>query len=238
MTANRIGKWLAAFAILAICIVIGAVSIAAQPSPPTPVPVSQAAATPQASQAPQATPTLSAEQQQTLLKEAIQVTGNEYPKVVAYVDGNPISGKNLAQQIYVIQHSPQDVAFRADAVNVALNWLIQNQVLLEHASDYGINISNDDVQSYIQQVKAQAAQNQGSQELTQELAKQLGVDPADYYDQPEVIQQYKDGLTLTAVQRYVLSNIPADKRTGDWQSQTIAAFVDSLNPKVQILIAH
>ena len=235
MRANRIGKWLTAFGILAICIVVGAVSIAAQPSSPTPTPVSQSAAAPQASPAATA---LSGADQQALLKEAVQVTGDEYPKVVAYVDGNPISGKNLAQQIYVIQHNPQDVAFRADAVNVALNWLIQNQVLLEHAGDYGISVSDDDARGYIEQVKAQTAQDPNSQELTKELAKQLGVDPADYFEQPEVIKQYRDGLTLAAVQRYVLATIPADKRSGDWQSQALADFVDSLNPKVQILIAH
>ncbi len=235
MRANRIGKWLTAFGILAICIVVGAVSIAAQPSSPTPTPVSQSAAAPQASPAATA---LSGADQQALLKEAVQVTGDEYPKAVAYVDGNPISGKNLAQQIYVIQHNPQDVAFRADAVNVALNWLIQNQVLLEHAGDYGISVSDDDARGYIEQVKAQTAQDPNSQELTKELAKQLGVDPADYFEQPEVIKQYRDGLTLAAVQRYVLATIPADKRSGDWQSQALADFVDSLNPKVQILIAH
>ncbi|MGA7672565.1 MAG: SurA N-terminal domain-containing protein [Nitrolancea sp.] len=235
MRANRIGKWLTAFGILAICIVVGAVSIAAQPSSPTPTPVSQSVATPQASPAATA---LSGADQQALLKEAVQVTGDKYPKVVAYVDGNPISGKNLAQQIYVIQHNPQDVAFRADAVNVALNWLIQNQVLLEHAGDYGISVSDDDARGYIEQVKAQTAQDPNSQELTKELAKQLGVDPADYFEQPEVIKQYRDGLTLAAVQRYVLATIPADKRSGDWQSQALADFVDSLNPKVQILIAH
>ncbi len=238
MRVNRIGKWLAAFAILAICIVVGAVSTAAQPSTPAPAPVVQTSATPPASQASPTAAAFSAADQQALWKEAIQVTGDQYPEVVAYVDGHPISGKDLAQQVYVIEHNPQDVALRSDAVNIALNRLIQNQVLLEHASDYGINISDDYVRSYVQQVKAHSAQDPSNRDLTNELAKQLGVDPADYYDQPQVIQQYKDGLTLNAVESYVLSNVPANKRTGDWQSQTIAAVVDSLNPQVKIQIAH
>lgn len=238
MRVNRFGKWIAAFAMLAICIVVGAVSTAAQPSSHVPTLVSQTAATPQASPTAQTSPALSAADQQALLSEAIQVNGDQYPEVVATVDGHPISGKNLAQQVYVIQHNPQDAEFRKDAVNVALNWLIQNQVLLDHANDVGVNVSDNDVKGYIQQVKAQAEQDPGSQELTKELAKQLGVDPADYFDQPSVIQQYKDGLTLAAVQRIVLSKTPAAQRTGNWQAQALADYVNSLHPDVKILIAH
>lgn len=209
-------------ALLSLGLIFGAVVVAAQPAPSTAV---RGASSTQVSPSATSVP---------------QVAGNPYPEIVAYVDGHPISRAALVQQIFIIQGqpAPADLAAAGDVVHVAVQRLIQDRILIDHAKDYGISVSDDDARALAKQQKAQFLQTDEGKRAIAPLAKQLGVSVEDYFDQPQVIQAYRESLVLGQMQKYVWNQVPANQRdsANEWQQAAITKFVAKIKANVRIMI--
>jgi len=166
-----------------------------------------------------------------------QVNGSEFPNVVAYVDGNPITGQQLTREIYILQHTAGVVVGQSSVTQVALQQIIEDMILIDHASDYGIAISMDQARAYAQQQRTFALNNPATRQSISLLAQQLGVSVEAYFSQPQVIDGYRKLMTLKAMQGAILSTLPADQRANSANEQAaLAAFAAGIHARVEVLI--
>lgn len=161
-----------------------------------------------------------------------------YPPVVAYVDGHAIAGKTLAFRVYALEQSQAPNVDKSHPVRDALHGAIQDQILIDHAPDYGITVSYDEARAEAQRQKALALSSpQGLAALTP-LAKQLGVSADDYFDLPSVIQSYREAMTLSKMRQYILQRAPItpQRNSPSGEQAALDAFVDGIHANVRIVI--
>ncbi len=238
MSGTRANRWLYVVGILGLCLVIGAISIAAQPKAAS---RTVAQTTPTVAASPQSTSATNDPNAARLaaVQKYLAITGDNFPKVVAYVDGNAITGKELAQTIFTLQQGPIQVSGQA-LTDAALQSLIQQRILIDHASDYGINVTTADATSFAQQQKSIAAQDPNAAQLVALNAAALGLSPSSYFESPQVIEIYRQELTLSEMQQYIFSKVPAEQQSSsvNWRQAALTKFVSGINAKVTILIAQ
>lgn len=161
-----------------------------------------------------------------------------YPTVVAYVDGQPIWGKLLAIRVAALQQSVDPTVDKSHPERDALHDIIRDQILTEHAQDYGVSVSYEEARAEAQREKALVLGNPDARAETALLAKQLGVSVDDYFDQPTVIAAYRESITLGEMQNYILNHAPVAARDSEATEQAaLDAFADGIHAKVQVLIS-
>ncbi|HEX3723027.1 MAG TPA: hypothetical protein VHV31_09565 [Nitrolancea sp.] len=160
-----------------------------------------------------------------------------YPTVVAYVDGHPIWGKLLAIRVAALEQSVDPTVDKSHPERDALHDIIRDQILTEHAQDYGISVSYDEARAEAQREKALVLSNPGARTNTALLAKQLGVSVGDYFDQPTVIAAYRDAMTLSEMQNDILNKTPTARSDDAATEAALDTFADGIHAKVQILIS-
>ncbi len=172
------------------------------------------------------------------LQELYQVDASAYPDVVARVNGQPISGKALAQRVYIVQNSRTPGLDKTDPVRTALNQLIGEAVLTQVAPAHGVSVSEDEARAFAQSQRRMAEQAQDhDKEALAALAASLGVSPEEYFTDPRVIETYRQGMILGRMRGQVLETLPAERR-GDPAAQqaAIADFVARSGARVEVLI--
>jgi hypothetical protein len=161
-----------------------------------------------------------------------------YPPVVAYVDGNAISGKTLAFRVYALEQSQAPNVDKSHPVRDALHGAIQDQILIDHASDYGVTVSYDDARAFAQQEKALLLGNEAARADITTQAKQMGASVDDYFDLPSVIQGYRLGMILGEMRQYILQRAPItpDRNSPSGEQAALDAFTDGIHANVRIVI--
>jgi hypothetical protein len=160
-----------------------------------------------------------------------------YPAVVAYVDGHAISGQILAFRVYALGQNP--TLDQSHPVRDALHGAIQDQILIDHASDYGVTVSYNEARAFAQQEKKQilSAPVPAAQADIADRARQMGLSVDDYFNSPSVIQGYREGMILGEMRNYILTRAPVKRpRTAAGEQGALDAFTDSIHAKVRILI--
>jgi hypothetical protein len=161
-----------------------------------------------------------------------------YPPVVAYVDGNAIAGKTLAFRVYALEQSQAPNVDKSHPVRDALHGAIQDQILIDHASDYGVTVSYDDARAFAQQEKALLLGNEAARADITTQAKQMGASVDDYFDLPSVIQGYRLGMILGEMRQYILQRAPItpDRNSPSGEQAALDAFTDGIHANVRIVI--
>ncbi len=171
----------------------------------------------------------------------LNLDGHQYPAVVAYVDGTPISGADLAQRVFIVQHNPHVVGdpSQFNAEQIALEQLIVESVLLKSANGVGVTVSEQEAADY-----ALARQNailNGDDPIARDryaaTAAQMGVQPQDLASDPRTIESYRQGMLLGRMYDHVLGNLPENQRNNTTAFEAaIRSFVDQHAKDIQILI--
>lgn len=170
----------------------------------------------------------------------LQVNQDGFPDVVAYANGTPISGKALAQRIYILDNSPvRPERDLGDSRDIALRQLIQEAILLDAAADLKIGVSTEEAEAYANTQKdlAMSADDPVARELYVALAIQSGVSPDEFPQQAEVIATYQKSLTLGKMYEHVRGTTPEGLRNDPEVFQkTLERFVEEHTKEVRILI--
>jgi hypothetical protein len=171
----------------------------------------------------------------------LNLDGHQYPAVVASVDGTPITGAELAQRVFIVQHNPHVVGdpSQFNVEQVALEQLIVESVLLKSANDVGVTVSEQEAADY-----ALARQNailNGDDPVTRDqyaaTAAQMGVQPQDLASDPRTIDSYRQGMLLGRMYDHVLGTLPADQRNNPVAFEgAVRSFVDQHAKDIQIRI--
>jgi hypothetical protein len=161
-----------------------------------------------------------------------------YPPVVAYVDGNAVAGKTLAFRVYALEQSQAPNVDKSHPVRDALHGAIQDQILIDHASDYGVTVSYDDARAFAQQEKALLLGNEAAREDITTQAKHMGASVDDYFDLPSVIQDYRQSLILGEMRQYILQRAPItpERNSPSGEQAALDAFTDGIHANVRIVI--
>lgn len=180
------------------------------------------------------------------LPDATQVVlradGDFYPAVVAYANGVPISGQALARRVAILQQTPAEFGGPPpDPVAVALANLIDEAILLDAAPDVGVTVSEDEARAFAQAQRdlVLASGDQQVVELYAASARQLGVSVDVYPTQPQVIEVYRQALTLGKMRAYIRQSLLNGQQFGpDAYQQALDAFITSHTKEVRILIGQ
>lgn len=172
--------------------------------------------------------------------ELVQQDGHQYPAVVARVNGQPITGKELAQRVAIVQQSQARGLDKANPARTALEQLIADRVLLESATAYGITVSTDEAQAYALSQHQMAAQAKDipAQEMVSAEAASLGVAPAQYFTDPRIVEVYRRGMIRGRMRNQIAATLPAERR-GDAAAVQAAVldFATHSGARVERLIA-
>lgn len=160
--------------------------------------------------------TIPPEKQQLVnqVAELVQQDGHQYPAVVARVNGQPITGKELAQRVAIVQQSQARGLDKTNPTRTALEQLIADQVLLQSAGTYGIAVSTDEAQAYAQAQQQLAAQAKDipAQEMVSAEAASLGVAPAQYFTDPRIVEVYRRGIIRGRMRAQIAASLPVAQR--------------------------
>lgn len=162
---------------------------------------------------------------------------DDYPPVVAYVDGHAIAGKLLAIRVFALEQSPDPYADKSHPVRDALHAIIRDEILIDHAQDYGISVSYNEARAFAQQQESLAHRSPDGLVTIAELAQQMGVSSDDYFALPSTIQGYREAMILGEMRHYILKRAPASQlgsETGE--EAALDAFTNGIHAKVQVLI--
>jgi hypothetical protein len=160
-----------------------------------------------------------------------------YPSVVAYVDGHAIALKLLAFRVYALEQNQSPNVDTSHPVREALHGIIQDQILIDHASDYGVTVSYNEARVYTQQAKAALLSVPEGRASVAPLAQQMGVSVDDYFELLSTIQGYREGILLGKMRQYVWSRAAAGQfESAAGEQAALDAFTDHIHANVQILI--
>jgi len=187
---------------------------------------------------PTAVATLAAEAPST----PVALPGDEYPPVVARVNGVAISAKALAQRVYVVEHAGPGAPPVADAVKAALEALIRDEILRQAAKARGIKVSDAEVRAYERQQQQVLAQSPDGVKQVQQLAALEGDDSlATYWADPRTIGTYRDVILLGKLKQQIEKTLvktlltPQPNQPENTQ-QAIDQFVAAQHAHVEIYI--
>lgn len=76
--------------------------------------------------------------------------------------------------------------------------MIEQKILVQHANNLGINVSEKEIVEYAEQTKEAAEQNESPElkEIQEALAKKYHVSPEEYFFHPDVLKEYKKLLKI------------------------------------------
>ena len=178
------------------------------------------------------------EQQQ--VQELLQQDGSQFPSIVARVNGQPISGQLLAQQVYIVQSSQVTGSSKTETVRTALDQIITKQLLLQAAPGAGIVVTEAEAQAFAQEQLRMATQAKGGSalEIADIQAKQRGLSVPDYFNDPAVVESYRQVLTIGRMRQKLFETLPVAQR-GDTlaQNTVIQVFLEQHRVQVEELIA-
>lgn len=170
-----------------------------------------------------------------------QVDGHEYPAVVAYVNGEPITGDALAQRVFIVQHVPQVVSdpSQFNVERIALEQLIFEAVLIDSANDVGVTVSEQEAADFAlaQQNTILNGDDPAARDRFAAAAAQLGVPVEKLATDSRTIDTYRQGMILGRMYDYMLGTLPADQRmdSGAFE-RAVRSFVDQHAKDIRILI--
>ncbi len=167
--------------------------------------------------------------------------GRQYPAVVASVDGTPITGADLAQRVFIVQHNPHVVGdpSQFNVEQLALEQLIVESVLINAANDVGVTVSEQEAADFA--LARQDAILNGDDPVARDqyaaAAAQLGVQAQDLASDPRTIDTYRQGMILGRMYDYVLGTLPEDQRNNPVAFEgAVRSFVDQHAKDIQFLI--
>ncbi len=173
------------------------------------------------------------------LQNVLQQDGAGYPSVVARVNGRPLSGKELAQRVAVVQQSQALGAAKADPVQTALDQMIEEAVLIDAAGQRGIAISEDEARASAQMHVQRTTAMPGGKELIATYAADLGVTPDRYAADSRVVAAYQQGMILGEMRAQLADTLPAARRGDPAAVQAaVKSFVAQSGANVEVLIAR
>lgn len=167
--------------------------------------------------------------------------GHQYPAVVAYVDGKPITGTALAQRVRIVQQSPQVTSDPShfSVEGIALEQLVYEAVLIDSAKDVGVTVSEQEAAGAA--LDQQNAILNGDDPLARAsldaAAARLGVSAQDFAADPRTIDNYRQGMILGRMYDYVLGTLPQEQQSDPVAfQQAVVSFVQQHAKNVQVLI--
>ncbi len=158
---------------------------------------------------------------------------DQYPPIVARVNGQEISGVALAQRVYFLEQNSSPGQLGTMTVeDIALKRLIEERVLLGAADELGIHVTEREARAEAerQEQTLREIAGDGANEMLAEYADQLGVPPDEFMTDPRTIEAMRVSLLLARVQVEVVAS--ANSSTSSPQTQT-AHYQDALDAFVQ-----
>ncbi len=169
----------------------------------------------------------------------LSLDGHEYPAVVARVNGQPISGKVLAQRVYGIGHGDPAAPPVANPVKTALDGLIQDEVLLQAAQARGITVTKAEICSF--ERSQQEAVTQGGPQATQQIqaiaALQGYTSLAAYLASPQVMGAIRNQLLIGKLRQQIARTLLTPQPNGpSTTQQALDQFLAAQHAHVQLYI--
>ncbi len=167
--------------------------------------------------------------------------GHQYPAVVAYVNGKPITGTALAQRVRIVRQSPHVTSdpSQFSVERIALEQLVYEAVLIDSAKDVGVTVSEQEAASAAldQQNAILNGDDPAARRSLAAAAAQLGISAQDFATDPRTIDTYRQGMILGRMYDYVLGTLPQEQRTDPVAfQQAVVSFVQQHAKNVQVLI--
>ena len=149
---------------------------------------------------------------QSFARQVIQ-TAENYPEVVADVDGKAISGKALAQRELLIARLAPD-RDRNAVRDEALQYLIEDEVLLEMATEKRMWVSPLEVSRQIKAILDRASLTSDLEALAvlAGTAAELGVKTEDLPSTERLVESYRRALTLSKVRDLIAHTLSPDQQ--------------------------
>ncbi len=173
------------------------------------------------------------------VRQLVGQDGHEYPAIVANVNHQPITGKELAQRVYTVQQSQAPGLDKTNPARTALNQLIEERVLVQAAEARGITVSDADVVAFAQSQQNLLAQakNLPGQEIINTQATSLGIPPTQYASDSRVIKAYRQGIILGRMRAQIAGTLPAEQRDDPAAVQAaITGFVAQSGAQIERLL--
>lgn len=172
---------------------------------------------------------------------ALNLGGNEYPAVAAYVNGKPIAGAALAQRVFILQHSlpmAQNIG-PASLEQIALDQLIAESVLIDSANEVGVSVSEQEAAdvALAQQNAILNGDDPAARDGYAAAAAQLGVQAHELATDPRIIDYLQQQMTLERMYDHVLSTLPENQRMDPVAFEgAIKSFVDQHANDIRIVV--
>jgi len=183
-----------------------------------------------------APPTLS-----ELMDQAYQVDGHNYPAVVARVNNRPITGKELAQRMFIVQTSRDPRLDKTNVERTALDQLIEEAVLITMAPAHKITVTDDEAVAYGQSMQQLVARSKdpAQQGVFAVAASHLGVSEQQFARNPRAMETYRDALILSRMRQQISQALPAQQRSDATAiNEAVHQFVAQSGAHVDVLVSR
>lgn len=132
--------------------------------------------------------------------------------VVASVNGEPVLLQELEQTRIILQNSSDIAMFtEVDAYQKAMETLFRNRVLVQEARRRGLTVSEAEAQTYLAQIKQQAAESPELAQLLADFIAADGGDPVAY--EKKAIAAYREGLLMQKLDQALAQEITPPTET-------------------------
>ena len=155
------------------------------------------------------------------VEQLFSLSSDQYPTVVARVNGQDISGQALAQRVFFLEQNPPLGGLGGlTPEDVALKRLIEEQVLLDQAEQLGVKVSEKEARQEAENQEKVIREMAGEKadEVLATYAAQLGVSADEFMTHPSTIEAIRISMTLARVQAKL-----NDSAGGSKDSQTFTA---------------
>ncbi|MDO8616328.1 MAG: SurA N-terminal domain-containing protein [Dehalococcoidia bacterium] len=153
---------------------------------------------------------------------------NEFPDIVATVNGDPLTGAALARQVQIANLNAGSSLTPDSAVGAALNGLIRNELLVQEAKNRGLWPSPDDVLSktrrYIEWLKS-LPEGSGERKISEQVFQLQGIDTNSLDANPDFLLYEAREIAVTRLNGAVRASLPAPQQR---DPQVVRAAMDRL----------